>query len=78
MNATTLITKAVGVAGTTVTSIAFVSLFMSMGANGATIAKAEAAYDAMPVLKAERIEVVGKALPAPYALNTLAAKKAVL
>jgi hypothetical protein len=80
MNANTMISKALGVAGAAITGIAFVSLFVAMGASASSAAKAEAAnakWAAMPIVKAERIEVVGKAAPT-HALNTRGAKKVVL
>jgi hypothetical protein len=61
MNTQVIMSKVIGVAGAAVMSVAFVSLFAAMGAGATAQAKSDAAYDALTVVKVERIDVVGKA-----------------
>lgn len=68
--------KVVGSAGAVVMSVAFVSLFASMGASGVALAKTEGTAAQRTVVKLERIEVVAKreARSKDMAMNTQGVK----
>jgi hypothetical protein len=58
MNTQRVMSKLIGTAGAAVMSVAFVSLFASMGASGNALAKAELSEQTKPVYLLERVEVV--------------------